>query len=75
MVRLATVTRASEMARTIEDVLSRRTRQLYLDARASLEGAESVAEILAIELRRDATWKADQLQEYDRVVKAHLAFG
>ena len=64
----------TEMARTIEDVLSRRTRQLYLDAGASLEGANSVAEILTTELRRDATWKANQLQEYGRVVKAHLAW-
>jgi glycerol-3-phosphate dehydrogenase len=63
----------NEMARTIEDVLSRRTRQLYLDARASLEGANSVAEILTTELRRDAAWKSNQLQEYGRVVKAHLA--
>ena len=65
----------TEMARTIEDVLSRRTRQLYLDARASLEGANSVAEILATELRRDAAWKANQLKVYDSVVKAHLADG
>jgi len=63
----------TEMARTIEDVLSRRTRQLYLDARASLEGANSVVEILTAELRRDAAWKSNQLQEYGRVVKAHLA--
>jgi len=60
------------MARTIEDVLSRRTRQLYLDARASLEGANSVVETLATELRRDAAWKADQLRQYGSVVKAHL---
>jgi glycerol-3-phosphate dehydrogenase len=63
----------SEMARTIEDVLSRRTRQLYLDARASLERASSVAEILAAGLRRDTAWKSNQIQAYAKLVEAHLA--
>ena len=36
-----------EMARTVEDVLSRRTRALLLDARASIEVAPKVAEIVA----------------------------
>ena len=63
----------TEMARTIEDVLSRRTRQLYLDSRASLEGATSVAEIMARELGRDAPWKTKQLRQYEQVVANHLA--
>ena len=36
-----------EMARTVEDVLARRTRSLILDARASMEAAPAVARILA----------------------------
>jgi glycerol-3-phosphate dehydrogenase len=63
----------AEMARTVEDVLSRRTRQLYLDARASLESANSVAEIMTRELGRDAAWKAKQLRQYEQVVANHLA--
>ncbi len=45
-----------EMARTVEDVLARRTRALLLDARASIEAAPRTAEILAAELGRDARW-------------------
>ena len=43
-----------EAARMIEDVLARRTRALFLDARASLEAAPRVAALLARELGRDA---------------------
>jgi len=63
----------SEMARTVEDVLIRRTRQLSLDARASVENASAVADILATELKRDAAWKAGQLQAYAKIVQTHVA--
>ena len=46
-----------EMARTVEDVLARRTRALLLDARASLEAAPAVARLLAAELGRDEAWE------------------
>ena len=39
-----------EMARTVEDVLARRTRALFLDARAAMEAAPAVAKVLAKEL-------------------------
>jgi glycerol-3-phosphate dehydrogenase len=39
-----------EMARTVEDVLARRTRALFLNARAALEMAPRVAAIMAAEL-------------------------
>jgi glycerol-3-phosphate dehydrogenase len=45
-----------EMARTVEDVLSRRTRALLLDARAAERSAPIVAELLASELGRDNEW-------------------
>jgi glycerol-3-phosphate dehydrogenase len=38
------------MALTVEDVLARRTRALFLDARASIEAAEEVASLMAPEL-------------------------
>src|SRR5581483_1699215 len=41
---------SEEMARTIEDVLARRTRSLFLDAAASLAVAPRVARLLATEL-------------------------
>ena len=40
----------SEMARSVEDVLARRTRALFLNARAALRMAPRVATILAEEL-------------------------
>jgi glycerol-3-phosphate dehydrogenase len=46
-----------EMARTLDDVLARRTRALYLNAKAALEMAPAVAELLAKELKRDEGWR------------------
>ncbi len=60
------------MARTVEDVLSRRTRALLLDARASLEAAPKVAELLAEELGLDANWQAAQLRQYQQLAEAYL---
>lgn len=53
-----------EMARTIEDVLSRRTRILLLDADAARGAAPVVAELLAAELGRDRAWISAQLEEF-----------
>jgi glycerol-3-phosphate dehydrogenase len=61
-----------EMARTVEDVLARRTRALLLDARASLEAAPEVAAIMAGELGRDADWTRAQLQEYRAVARSYV---
>ena len=54
-----------EMARTVEDVLDRRTRALVLDARAALEAAPRVARLLACELGRDAAWEAAQVKAFE----------
>ncbi len=62
----------TEMARTVEDVLARRTRDLLLDARASLAQAPAVAGALAQELGRDAAWERSQLDSYERLVHDHL---
>ena len=42
-----------EMARRIEDVLARRTRALFLDARAAMAMAPAVAHLMAKELNKD----------------------
>ncbi len=55
---------AEEMARTVEDVLARRVRALFMDARASIEMAPKVAEIMAQELSKDQAWVNEQLKEY-----------
>jgi glycerol-3-phosphate dehydrogenase len=61
-----------EMARTVEDVLSRRMRALLLNARASIEVAPKVAEIMAHELGRGAAWQAAQIEEYRAIAKNYV---
>jgi glycerol-3-phosphate dehydrogenase len=65
-----------EMARTVEDVLARRTRALFLNAAAANEMAPRVAELLARELGRDAAWQATQLRAFEAVARGYrLAVG
>lgn len=61
-----------EMARTVEDVLARRTRALLLDARASVEAAPAVAQCLARELKRDAGWCAQQVAAYEKLARRYV---
>jgi glycerol-3-phosphate dehydrogenase len=63
----------SEMARTVEDVLARRTRALLLDSRGSVEMAPRVAAILARELGRDESWQREQIAGYDRLARGYRA--
>jgi len=56
-----------EMARTVEDVLARRTRALFLDARESLRIAREVAEIMAKELNQDENWMINQIEHFKEV--------
>lgn len=58
-----------EMARTVEDVLARRTRLLFLDARAALDKAPQVARELAQELGRDEAWQKAQLTAFAETAK------
>lgn len=61
-----------EMARTLEDVLSRRTRSLLLDASAALEAAPMAAEILAKELGRDKIWIENEVTRFSKLAAAYL---
>jgi glycerol-3-phosphate dehydrogenase len=61
-----------EMARTVEDVLARRTRALFLDARAAIEAAPAVAALLAKELNRSEAWMAEDLANFVEVAKGYL---
>jgi glycerol-3-phosphate dehydrogenase len=60
------------MARTVEDVLARRTRALLLDARASIDMAPQAATLLAAELNRDPAWEAAQVKEYRALASGYL---
>lgn len=62
-----------EWARTVEDVLARRTRALFLDARASMEAAPAVARLMAAELRRDSSWEEEQVRQYRALAEGYLA--
>lgn len=56
-----------EMARTVEDVLARRTRALFLNARAAIAMAPRVAELMARELKRDTAWQEEQIAAFTKV--------
>ena len=61
----------NEMAITIDDVLSRRTRMLLLNAQAALESAELVAEYLAQELNKDQAWVKQEVAEFNALAKEY----
>jgi glycerol-3-phosphate dehydrogenase len=61
-----------EMARTIEDVLSRRSRCLLIDAKASVAAAPRVAELMATELDFDRDWQMDQLSQYRQLARNYI---
>jgi len=63
-----------EMARSIEDVLSRRTRALLFGARASIEAAPAVAELMAAELQQNADWQIQQVREFTEVATGYLPY-
>ena len=62
----------AEMARTVADVLARRTRALFLNAAAAVEMAPRVAELLARELGRDESWAAEQVRAFGELAKGYI---
>ena len=61
-----------EMARTVEDVLARRTRALLLDARASVDVAPQVAKLMARKLRKGRRWQKEQVEAYTEVASGYI---
>jgi len=61
-----------EMARTVEDVLARRTRALFLNARAAIDMAPKVAALMAAELGRDRSWVDSQVRRFREVAANYL---
>jgi len=61
-----------EMARTVDDVLARRLRILFLDARASVEMARKVASVMAAELKKDADWEKQQVKDYCEIAGSYI---
>jgi glycerol-3-phosphate dehydrogenase len=62
----------NEMAQTIEDVLARRIRLLFLDAKAAMEAASLVVKFLCAENGKDEKWQQEQLQQFDQLAKGYL---
>ena len=61
-----------EMARTVEDMLARRTRALFLNARAALEIAPVVADLMASELGWDEDARTKQLNAFREVASNYV---
>ena len=61
-----------EMARTVEDILARRTRALFLNARAALGMAPAVADLMASELTWDDSTRTQQLATFREVASNYV---
>jgi glycerol-3-phosphate dehydrogenase len=64
-----------EMARSVEDILARRTRALILNAKAAIAMAPEVARMLAAELTRSAAWEREQVEDFTRLARQYLPAG
>jgi glycerol-3-phosphate dehydrogenase len=62
----------NEMARTVEDFLARRIRMLFLDARAAIDMAPEVAELMRKELEEDSQWAEDQVEVFTELANQYL---
>ncbi|MGF2411657.1 glycerol-3-phosphate dehydrogenase/oxidase [Ferruginibacter sp.] len=62
----------NEMAITVEDVLARRTRILFLDAKAAMEAAPVVAELMAKQMHKDNNWMQQQINDFNTLAKQYL---
>jgi glycerol-3-phosphate dehydrogenase len=62
----------NEMARTVEDVLARRIRVLFTDARLAILLAPKVADIMMKELNHNEIWKENQVKTFTQLAKGYL---
>jgi len=62
----------NEMAMNIEDVLARRVRLLFLDARAAIDCSEKVGDLIAEELGYDEIWKQNQIAAFKVLANGFL---
>jgi glycerol-3-phosphate dehydrogenase len=61
----------NEMARTVDDVLARRTRALHLNAAAAVAMAPEVARLMAAALGRDQRWADDQVAQFTAIASGY----
>ena len=62
----------NEMAMTLEDVMARRTRSLFLDARESLKIAPKVLEIMAKEMKKNIDWIKNESANFEKVARNYI---
>jgi glycerol-3-phosphate dehydrogenase len=62
----------NEMAETVEDILSRRLRVLFIDAHAAIEMSNIVASILAKELNADQEWAKQQVEIFNKLANGYI---
>jgi glycerol-3-phosphate dehydrogenase len=62
----------NEMAQKIEDVLARRMRILFLDARAACDMAPRVASIMRNELNLSELWEKQELEEFQKIAEKYI---
>jgi glycerol-3-phosphate dehydrogenase len=60
------------MARTVEDVLARRIRVLFMDARLANKLAPKVAELMMKELDLDEIWKQNQVKAFSELAEGYV---
>ena len=61
-----------EMALTVDDVLARRVRLLFVDAREAMKSARRVAEVMAAELGRDQEWIEAQVKDFTAIASNYF---
>lgn len=61
-----------EMAITLEDVLARRVRMLFVDAREAMAAAPKAAAVMARELGRDQAWIDEQVKNFTDLAKNYI---
>jgi len=52
--------------------MARRTRALFLDARAAMEAAPAVATLLTAELKRNESWREQQLADFSAIARGYI---
>jgi len=62
----------NEMALTLDDLLGRRKRTLFLDARAAIAAAPQAADLLAARLRRDEAWRERELHRFLALAQTYI---
>jgi glycerol-3-phosphate dehydrogenase len=62
----------AEMAMTLEDVLARRLRLLFLDTRIAMEVAPAVARLMATKMGKDIEWEKQQVENFLQIAKGYL---